>query len=193
MPRAETETSELLVIAGISEIEKHGIQNLSMRRVASECGVSCAAPYKHYKNKNDFVLAIIQYINSQWSQIQEEVIKKAEKRKACIRELLTDISLAYIKFLVDHPNFRSIILMNDNAMTPEQLKEKASVSKRTDMLIHEYCNQVNMSLGDRIRKTFVVRSLIYGAAYLMGSGELEKDEQNYQMVREAIQREFDLI
>lgn len=193
MNRSENETKEQLVLAGISEIESHGIQNLSMRRVAATCGVSCAAPYKHYKNKNDFVLAIIQYINYQWSIIQDRVIASAKERGSSVRELLTDISLAYIEFLVEHPNFRSIILMRDDAMSPEQIKEKTSVSAKTSMLIHEYCKEVNMSLEDEIRKTFIVRSLIYGSAFMMDCGELQKNEATYTMVRKSIQREFDLI
>ena len=47
-----------LVLAGIKEIERHGLADFSLRRVASLCGVSCAAPYRHYKNKNELILAV---------------------------------------------------------------------------------------------------------------------------------------
>ena len=71
----EKETAELLLLAGIEDIEKHGFQNMSMRRIAAACGVSCAAPYKHYKNRNEFLLAIINYINDNWRRIQEELLE----------------------------------------------------------------------------------------------------------------------
>ena len=43
---------ERLIIAGIKEIELHGFNDFSLRRVAAACEVSCAAPYRHYKNKD---------------------------------------------------------------------------------------------------------------------------------------------
>ena len=49
------ETGELLLLAGIEEIEKNGIQNLSMRKLAARCGISCAAPYKHFKDKEQML------------------------------------------------------------------------------------------------------------------------------------------
>ena len=63
-----------LVIAGIREIESHGLSDFSLRRVASMCGVSCAAPYRHYKSKGDLILAIISYVNSQWELLQAFVV-----------------------------------------------------------------------------------------------------------------------
>ena len=39
----EKETAELLLLAGIEDIEKHGFQNMSMRRIAAACGVDVSA------------------------------------------------------------------------------------------------------------------------------------------------------
>jgi hypothetical protein len=44
----------------------------------------------------------------------------------------------------------------------------------------------------RFRKTYVVRSMLYGAAFLMGSGEFENEDEIYEMVRSLIDREFDI-
>ena len=45
---------EKLLTAGIDEILTHGMGDFSLRRVAASCGASCAAPYKHFKNKEEF-------------------------------------------------------------------------------------------------------------------------------------------
>ena len=42
---------QLLIEAGIEEINRSGVTDFSVRRVAMECGVSCAAPYKHFKDR----------------------------------------------------------------------------------------------------------------------------------------------
>lgn len=39
-------TRLLLIEAGIAEIDRVGVSDFSVRRVARECGMSCAAPYK---------------------------------------------------------------------------------------------------------------------------------------------------
>ena len=47
---------EKLLAAGIDEIALHGVSGFSLRRVAAACGASCAAPYKHFKNKEEFIM-----------------------------------------------------------------------------------------------------------------------------------------
>ena len=64
---------EALIIAGINEINTHGVGAFSIRRVAESCGVSCAAPYRHFESKRDLIAAIIDYVNDQWAERQEEV------------------------------------------------------------------------------------------------------------------------
>ena len=46
--------------------------------------------------------------------------------------------------------------------------------------------------ADRYRKTFIVRSLIYGAALMIGNGQLERSDATYNMVKQTIEREFEI-
>ena len=46
---------EELILAGIEEINIHGANDFSVRRVAEACHVSSAAPYKHFKDKKEFI------------------------------------------------------------------------------------------------------------------------------------------
>lgn len=180
---------ERLINAGIEEIKNNGVRDFSLRRVAEKCGVSCAAPYKHFKNKDDFILAIYNYINDMWYHIQLQIISDYPDD---IRIQLIEISLAYIRFLVQNPNFYSLIMINEDNMF-EQLKlSKAKLSVKSRELIDQYCINVNMSHKNKVSKTFVVRSLIYGAALMYNNGEMVYSEKNLQMVREAITREFDI-
>ena len=76
----------------------------------SSAGVSCAAPYKHFKDTHEFIAEIFGYINRQYEQQQKLVL---EKYKNCSsREQLVEISLNYIRFLTDHPAFRRVIMQN---------------------------------------------------------------------------------
>jgi AcrR family transcriptional regulator len=184
----ETSTREALLQAGIREIRKYGLGNMSMRRVALGCELSCATPYKHFKNKDEFIIEVFNYIHQQWSTIHQQIVASCPD----IREQILQTSIAYIKFLVDHPDFRSILFAQDESLSREQRVAKSSISRGSVQMIEAYCKSVQMPAEIQFRKTYVVRSLIYGAAFLMGSGELQENEQTYAMIRAQIEREFDI-
>ena len=96
---------EKLIIEGIAEIEKYGIKNFSLRRVARGSNVSCAAPYKHFSSKDDFIFEIVRYIYTKWNLITSEIIKIYENEP---KKQICEICISYIKFWLANPNFRSV-------------------------------------------------------------------------------------
>lgn len=180
---------EELILAGIREIEAHGVRGFSLRRVAKNCNVSCTAPYRHFSDLNDFFLAIVRYINARWYALQQQIIDAAPDDP---RRQLTEISAAYIAFLMDNPHFRSIIMLREDNIGDDLRHEKAALSDCTERCIAAYCASVGMDDAVRIRKTFVVRSIIYGAALMFDNGQLPYTEENRRHVRALIDREFDL-
>ncbi len=180
---------EKILAATIREIEDHGVSDFSIRRVAAECGVSCAAPYKHFKNKNMLILEVLRYINRRWAEVQKEVILL---HPGDYRAMILDICLAYIRFLYENPGFRSVVLLNDNSLDESQLREKGKISEVTSEIIHHYCVSVHMEPEAERRKTYIVRSLIFGAVILLKSGALENIDETYTMIYDCINREFDL-
>lgn len=184
----ENNTKDALLQAGIREIRKYGLSNMSMRRVALDCDLSCATPYKHFKNKDEFIIEIFNYIHHQWSVIHAKILAEHTDKREQI--LLT--CTAYVKFLIDHPDFRSILFVQDESLNREQRLAKSRISRGSLQMVEAYCASVNMPQEERFRKTYVVRSLIYGAAFLIGSGELEDQEKTYAMIRSLVNREFDI-
>ena len=49
-----------------------------------------------------------------------------------------------------------------------------------------------MPRGPRLRKFYIVRSLIYGASLMFDNKELPYNEKVLEIVRQSIDREFDL-
>ena len=182
-------TKDALILAGIEEIRQFGLQNFSIRRIAAACGVSCATPYKHYPNKDMFILAIFRYLGDRWHEIQSEIIEKS----ASTKEAIVEISVAYVHFLIEHPDYRNIIFSCDEGgFTSAQKKEMSNLTSHSQALIAKYCESVGMPMEVRIRKTFVVRSIIYSASIMIENGELEDTEETYSMIRKTIEREFDI-
>ncbi len=183
------QSREKFIIAAIEEMQMHGISDFSIRRIAGKCGVSSGAPYKHFKNKNELVLESMRYITRKWGEVQFAVLKKCGTNS---RVRLVEISIAYVKFLCANPAFQSVLMLSDKSLLPEQISEKAKISELTERIISEYCSEVGMSDIDRKRKTYAVRSFIFGAAFMINSGIFKDDEENLSLVRYCIEREFDL-
>ncbi len=177
-----------LIICGISEIEEHGLTDFSLRRVAAQCNVSCAAPYKHFKNKDDLILEIIKYISGQWKLLENQIIKIYSGTKKQIEE----ISVAYVRFWLANPNFRSILLMNPRNMDEKQKSAKADIDKTITALISRHCENAGLSKEISMRKTYEIRSLIYGALLMLDSGEIQNCAQSIDMIRTSIRKVCEL-
>ena len=187
--RTRGNVKEKLILNGIEEMSVFGVQEFSVRRVAQKSGVSCAAPYKHFKDRNSFVAAILEYINESWEQIAMQI---ATEHPDDYRKQLVEISLRYVCFLVENPHFRSILMLKDDEFDAEHRALRTKISAVTYAIVQKYCQSVDMPNDVMQRKLYVVRSLIYGAAILIDNKEMIYDEQNMAYVRDAIDREFDL-
>lgn len=180
---------EQLILTGLQEIEAHGLDSFSIRRVAAVCGLSCAAPYKHFSGRRDFILAIIDYVNQEWLRRSLEI---EERFAGNTRQQLVELSMAYIHFLLENPHFRSILMLWGDSLDDEQLQKKTEVSTTTQRLISRYCQETSMPEDIQQRKTFIIRSLICGGVLMLENGQLPREENSFRLIAAAIDREFDL-
>ena len=179
------ELRDALIIAGIGELESHGLSGFSLRRVAAECGVSCAAPYRHFKSKDDLILAIIMYINHRWTLLFEHICLtfKDDTRRALI-----EVCVANIRFWIANPNFRSILMLDDKSLDSLQLSEKAKLTEGVRNLAMRYCEENAIECDDRDRTIFSLLSFIYGSVRMIGSGEMASTAKEINMIKDCIGR-----
>lgn len=183
-------TREALILAGLEELNEYGIQHFSTRRVAKACGMSCAAPYKHFKDSHEFIAKILGYINRLYDAEQTVLLEKCKHDSA--REQLVQVSMHYIRFLTEHPAFRRIVMQSFQDCDEEYRVLRGQMSIKTYEVVSRYCEEVQMPPDVRKRKTFIVRAIIYSAALFFDNGELEYNEKNMEQVRGLLEREFDL-
>lgn len=150
------ELKKALILAGIRQIEQNGISGLSLRKTATECGVSCAAPYRHFESKAGLVFSIIAYVNGQWSLLKEQISASFKNDK---RKMIIEICAATVLFWRANPNFQSVIMLDDKQLNEEQIKEKNKVSDEISGLVASMYSDENKDAT-----VFLVRSVLYGAA-----------------------------
>ena len=183
------DTRQALIKAGIEEINRYGVANVSVRRIAATCGVSCGAPYKHFGDRRECIAAIIDYVNGQWHVQQAQILQAhAGDTKAQIVEMST----GYVQFLVEHPHLRAILTLKDEEFDNVYHKMRGEVSSPTQQLIQRYCEEYAIPPDVRLRKVYVIRALIMGAAIQFENGELAYGADTLQMVHDSIQRELEL-
>ena len=92
---------QALIDAGIKIINKDGEENLSLRKVAAACNVSHAAPYAHFKDKEELIEAIKESVTGKFMKELESSAEGA----ANADEALIYMGSAYITFFSKHPDY----------------------------------------------------------------------------------------
>ena len=176
-----------LLIAGTNEIGQHGVADFSLRRVAAACGMSCAAPYKHFKNKEEFIVEIIQYINRQWELLRNQILSLFE---GDVERQIIEICLAYIRFWVANPNYRSVLTASEKALGKERANEKTKNSEDLEKLIRNFSEMRGIHPFATQQKLYKIKAILYGMTTMLESGELSNNTETFEMIRERIADEL---
>lgn len=180
---------ERLIEAGIDELNMHGLQNFSVRRIAGQLDISVATPYKHFSDRDEYIAKIIERIVNTW---EAEIPKIVAEYPQDYRNQIIELSLGYIKFLVKNSYYRSMIMIQDEEFDRKYAGLRHRLSNLSREIVYKYAKEVGMSREVLEFKVYVVRSLIYGAALMFDNGEIPYTEENLELVRRALDREFDL-
>ena len=142
-----------LIRAGIDEINAHGANGFSIRRVAVACGVSSAAPYKHFKDKDDFIIFIIKDIRSRF----ESNVWNKDQNPTFTKEYYHKYTEALIAFLTKHesammrvatPPIRSTFINVFLQQNYEDTKSRLEASERSGMRLPASADMVaSMMIG----------------------------------------------
>lgn len=122
-----------LLRAAVELIAERGAAGLSLRECARRAGVSHAAPYRHFADKDALLLAIARE-GFAWLAEAGVAAMKAVKTP---RERLDEYGVAYVRFALEHPVHVRIMFTMQYDQTPEaegvgrvafQLLEEAAVA-----------------------------------------------------------------
>jgi AcrR family transcriptional regulator len=93
---------ESLIKMGLKLYNEEGADKFSIRKVAALCNVSHAAPYKHFKNKEELIDAISEYVFNNFQSSLSEIV---ENYKADPYERLIALGKRYVSFMVENPDY----------------------------------------------------------------------------------------
>ena len=189
MPPRNPNLREALILAGIDELNAHGVARFSLRAAAEACEVSCAAPYRHFKDKKEFIAAIIDYVNDRWAEEQERILAASGDT---LRQQIIEIIMGYVRFLMDNPQYRSILMLKDSEFDNLYHKKRTQFGSLSQTLNAQLFASSGYDEDTWNRKLMMVRSLIFGVVFLFDAGEFEYNDKNMEYLRYTLNREFEI-
>lgn len=102
---------EALIEAGIEYINENGLETFSLRKVAAICGVSHAAPYNHFKTKEELLDAMQDHFAKKFVNS----IQQAKENHSNDSEVMIFIGKAYVLFFAENPQYLQFFIRYLNA------------------------------------------------------------------------------
>jgi len=100
-----------LIEKGLQLLNSVGLEAFSLRKVADMCGVSHAAPYRHFKNKEELIRAITMSVSDIFTSSINEALTENE---GDYRRQIKAVCKLYVKFMVENPEHFKFIFMTDH-------------------------------------------------------------------------------
>ena len=152
----------------LTVVRERGLQSLSLREVASQAGVSAAAPYHHFADKAALVRAL-----------GFEALGELDRRMAFAEtsapgdpvERLVAIGSAYVRFALERPDLAALMRapeMADPAAAQDQPEHGESWERLVRAVVE--CQQAGaVAPGDPMTLAIGMWALVQGLAELLAS------------------------
>lgn len=96
-----------LIKTGLQMIQDNGIENLSLRKLSAKCNVSEAAPYSHFKNKDELLISMQEYVTQQLQNCLENAYENTEKKHS--PNAILNMGKAYVLFFLQYPEYYTFL------------------------------------------------------------------------------------
>jgi AcrR family transcriptional regulator len=171
-----------LVRAAIELLEESGETELSLRAVARRVGVSPAAPYRHYADREALVSAVAAV---GYRELAERLV--AAHPSPSTPDQLASVAIAYVQFALDRPAlFRIMFGEPCDRDNDERVAATAAVSQYVRAIVERTFPQ-----ADAEALATAVWALVHGLAFLHLDGKL--DASTPSVVAERITAAIDAL
>lgn len=178
---------EQLILNGLKLLNEQGVKAFSLRKVAAMCNVSHTAPYKHFKNKEELIIAISNYVEDSFNEtlagIVEHVTDTVEQTVA--------LGKAYVSFMVNNPDYLKFLFLNDSIYSIEVSENNIGYTNSrafnlfkdsaTNML--KACNVPDEKIALDIMAMW---TMVHGIAVLLANGTVNYDGDYLELVHKLL-------
>lgn len=165
-----------LIETGIELISQEGEDKLSLRRVAEKCGVSNAAPYAHFKSKDEFIAAMQKHIMEQFTQSLEKVVGENTDDTS----LLSALGKAYVIFFYQNPLYYDFLFSRKNICINLSMNNSNDTQNPPLAILQETANYVfrKLNMPEKIiqDKVIAMWALVHGLSAIVTMPNVRFDD-----------------
>lgn len=161
-----------LVDAAYELLQEHGPAGITLREAARRAGVTHAAPYRHYPDKEALLAAVAE---EGFHQLKREVEQAIDGVPTA--DLLEVIGVVYVRFARDNPSLFRVMFgaeVGDKRRYPSLTQADQSVFDIVCRSIAAAQAEGLLGPGNPARYGMVQWSMLHGVAALVVDGQLER-------------------
>lgn len=154
--------------AALRLVRRKGAQGFSLNEASRLAGVTVAAPYRHFADKNALLAEMICDGNAILARMVREAVQEVSSPAAQMLEA----GLAYLRFSVDHSDYFSLIFQSgiDKSQYPE-VQRSAEDAFSTILDLARQSESTSEAAQTRALSAW---SLVHGLAVLKADGALDE-------------------
>lgn len=166
-----------LVRAATTEVDRVGHESLSVREIARAVGVSPAAPFRHFRDRDDLLRAVAFEARLRHAALASEALDAAgDEPLAQFRAL----GSAQVRFAIRHPNLQRLVQLPSmreppSTATDEERESLRAIHDRTSHLVAAAQSRGTMREGDPAVLELAGIALVYGLTQLFLEGLLPRE------------------
>src|ERR1700722_19579409 len=159
-----------LIRAALQLVEQHGVKGLALSDAARLAGVSVAAPYRHFKDKE----ALLAEIAAEGFRLFRDALARATQSfpKDKVKRLV-EMGVAYVDFALEHRSHFKV--MWEGGISKEKYPEVGKAAYEAYLLLEGAARNLLPTANPGRQKALVASawSLVHGFATLTLERELE--------------------
>lgn len=113
---------ESIILTAVDLIDKLGIHQISIREIARAQGITEAAVYKHYRNKNELLLAVIEH----FFKFDQDLFISARTRHDDRKEAVGFVLHAFAAYYENYPSLIAVLQTLDVLRYDPELKSSVN-------------------------------------------------------------------
>jgi AcrR family transcriptional regulator len=164
---------QALIEGAIALIAEQGDKNLSLREVARRIGVSHAAPYRHFPDKESLIAAVAEEgfvgltaaMHKGIEQIPDDPLKRLEAT-----------GVAYMQFAIAHPSHYRVMFGRHQAEQTSHPERSQAGEQAFQILLTVVESGQSAGVvrsGDAMQLAWVAWAMVHGLAMLLIDGQLQ--------------------
>ncbi|MEH6582893.1 MAG: TetR/AcrR family transcriptional regulator [Halioglobus sp.] len=164
---------DALIIAAAELIEENGSLDFAMIDAARRAGVSSAAPYRHFKDRDELLQAVSQVAFIALSEAARLTVQEHPRGSA---ERIIALGRGYICFMTEHPEFYDLMWGKTGVPMADSEDDELQTSGFYQLsdAVSAWCQETGVECKDPIDLATKLWAIAHGVGGLAMNGHLEK-------------------